>query len=281
MSIVTRFAPSPTGYLHLGHAASALTGFAAARAGQGDFLLRIEDIDAGRCRPAFTEAIIEDLTWLGLVWRGEVRRQSDHLADYAAALDRLVAMDLLYPCFCTRAEIAAAMSAPHGGDGRYPGTCRTLDPAMATARIAQGDAYALRLRTDRAVRRTGALRFHEAGEGWISADPEALGDVVLARKDALCSYHLCVTHDDAAQGVTLVTRGQDLRAVTPIHVLLQHLLGWPTPAYAHHPLLTDQSGRRLAKRDRAATLREMRQAGVTPAGIVKIISCRIGDITSL
>jgi glutamyl-Q tRNA(Asp) synthetase len=281
MSIVTRFAPSPTGYLHLGHAASALIGFEAARVAGGEFLLRIEDIDAGRCRTAYAEAIIEDLAWLGMTWHGEVRRQSEHMADYAAALDDLTARGLLYPCFCTRAEIAAAMSAPHGGDLVYPGICRDLDPAIAAARIARGDAYALRLRTDVAMRLVGALRFHEAGEGWVEADPSVFGDVVLARKDAPCSYHLCVTHDDAMQGITLVTRGQDLRAVTPVHVLLQRLFGWPTPHYAHHPLLTDEAGKRLAKRDRAATLREMRAAGATPAEIVKIISCRIGRITSL
>ncbi|MDD2876547.1 MAG: tRNA glutamyl-Q(34) synthetase GluQRS [Acidiphilium sp.] len=281
MSIVTRFAPSPTGYLHLGHAASALIGFARASNAKGRFLLRIEDIDASRCRPEYTKAIIEDLTWLGITWRDQPHIQSCHMADYRTAIDRLDAMDLLYPCFCSRAEIAAAMGAPHGTETIYPGTCRRLDPAIAADRIAHGDAYALRLRTAAAAARAGTLRYHEDGDGWLTANPNPLGDIVLARKDVPASYHLCVTHDDALQGVTLVTRGADLREATPIHVLLQRLLGWPTPAYAHHPLLTDATGRRLAKRDHAATIRDLRTAGTTPADIRKIISCRIGPIPSL
>lgn len=281
MSIITRFAPSPTGYLHLGHAASALIGFTAARSEGGAFLLRIEDIDAARCRPEFTAAIIEDLTWLGLAWRDPPRLQSLHRAEYRIALAQLEAMNLLYPCFCTRAEINAALGAPHGSDAAYPGTCRSLDPDHAAARIERGDAYALRLSTDDAAARVGALRYHEADAGWITADPLPLGDVVLARKDTPCSYHLCVTHDDALQRVTLVTRGCDLRAATPIHVLLQRLFDWPTPAYAHHDLLTDASGRRLAKRDRAATLRDLRAAGAMPETVLKMISCRIANITSL
>lgn len=281
MSITTRFAPSPTGYLHLGHAAAALIGFEHARAAGGRFLLRIEDIDTARCRACYTEAILADLAWLGLVWDGAPRIQSAHVAAYRAALDQLAAMGLLYPCFCSRAEIAAALGAPHGAGAVYPGTCRHLDPAFAADRMARGDAYALRLRVDAAIRQTGPVRYHEAGEGWISGDAAACGDIVLARKDAPCSYHLCVTHDDALQGVTLVTRGADLRDATPIQVVLQRLFGWPTPGYAHHALLTDAAGRRLAKRDRAATLRDLREGGATPDQVRKIISCRIGNITSL
>ncbi|MCF3946774.1 tRNA glutamyl-Q(34) synthetase GluQRS [Acidiphilium iwatense] len=281
MSIVTRFAPSPTGYLHLGHAASALTGWRRAREAGGRYLLRIEDIDATRCRPEYTTAIVEDLAWLGLDWDGDIRIQSDHMAEYRAALDALDAMGLLYPCFCTRAEITAALGAPHGYDAPYPGICRHLGRSASADRITQGDPFALRLRMDVAIRQAGVLRCHEVGEGWIAADPAPLGDVVLARKDIPASYHLCVTHDDAVQGVTLVTRGADLRAATPIHVLLQRLMGWPVPAYAHHALLTDPAGRRLAKRDRAATLRDLRASGMTQADIKQIISCRIGRIASL
>lgn len=286
LSIVTRFAPSPTGYLHLGHAASALIAHRRAREAGGGFLLRIEDIDRTRCRPDFTAAILEDLASLGLDWDGDVRIQSEHMDDYRGALSALDAMGLLYPCFCTRAEIAAAIaasaSAPHGPDAPYPGTCRTIDPVLAADRIASGTPYALRLRMDTAFARCASsrLRYHEDGQGWLAADPRPAGDIVLARKDVPASYHLCVTHDDALQGVTLVTRGEDLRSATPIHVLLQALFGWPTPAYAHHKLLTDETGRRLAKRDRALTLRALRAEGVTPAEIREMISCRIAGTAS-
>ncbi|MFO1057479.1 MAG: tRNA glutamyl-Q(34) synthetase GluQRS, partial [Dongiaceae bacterium] len=223
---VTRFAPSPTGLLHLGHAASALTGWRAARAVPGGrFLLRIEDIDRTRCRPAFTAAILEDLAWLGLDWEQPVRIQSAHLADYAAALARLEALGVLYPCFCTRAaiaaEIAAAAVAPHGGEPVYPGLCRGLDPAAAAARRAAGEPHALRLDAARAAALAGPLAWEEEGEGRVAVDPAALGDVVLARKDIGTSYHLAVTVDDALQGVTLVTRGRDLYAATHVHRLLQ------------------------------------------------------------
>lgn len=269
--IVTRFAPSPTGLLHLGHAHSALAGWRRARAAGGRFLLRLEDIDPGRCRPEFADAIREDLAWLGLDWDGEVRVQSAHLPEYRAALDRLAARGLLYPCFCTRAEIAravaASLSAPHGPDGPpYPGTCRALPEPERTARMARGEAHALRLDMGRALALAPAgLSFAEDGEGRLRCDPAPFGDVVLARKDAPASYHLCVTHDDALQGVTLVTRGEDLKPATHLHRLLQALMGWPEPAYAHHRLLTDAAGRRLAKRDRAATLRDLRAAGASPA----------------
>jgi glutamyl-Q tRNA(Asp) synthetase len=272
--IVTRFAPSPTGLLHLGHAHSALFGWRLARAAPGGrFLLRLEDIDPGRCRAEFAAAIREDLAWLGLDWDGEVRVQSAHLAEYRAALDALAARGLLYPCFCTRAEIArevaAAAQAPHGPDGPlYPGTCRHLSAEERAARIARGEAYALRLDMARALAAVPwPLSYEERGEGRLRCDPARFGDVVLARKDVPASYHLCVTHDDALQGVTLVTRGEDLRPATDLHRLLQALMGWPEPAYAHHRLLTDARGRRLAKRDRAATLRDLRAAGRSPAEV--------------
>jgi glutamyl-Q tRNA(Asp) synthetase len=273
MEIVTRFAPSPTGYLHLGHAFAALTAWRRAREAGGRFLLRLEDIDPGRCRPEFADAILEDLAWLGLDWDGEVRVQSRHLTEYRATLDGLAARGLVYPCFCTRAdiarEVAASASAPHGPDGPlYPGTCRRLDPAIRAARIAAGEPHALRLDMARALGSIPApLDYEEEGEGRIACAPARFGDVVLARKDAPASYHLCVTHDDALQGVTLVTRGSDLRAATDVHRLLQALMNWPVPRYAHHPVLTDPTGRRLAKRDHAATLSALRAAGTTAAEV--------------
>jgi glutamyl-Q tRNA(Asp) synthetase len=274
MSIVTRFAPSPTGYLHLGHALSALSAWRHAREAGGCFLLRIEDIDPGRCRPEFAAAIEEDLAWLGLDWDGPVRVQSAHLPEYRAALDALAARGLLYPCFCTRteilAEVAASANAPHAPDGSplYPGTCRLLPAAQRLARMASGERFALRLDMARALAAApGPLYFQEAGEGAIACDPAQFGDVVLARKDAPASYHLCVTHDDALQGVTLVTRGVDLKPATHLHRLIQALMGWPTPRYAHHRMLTDASGRRLAKRDKAATLRDLRAEGRSPEAV--------------
>ncbi|MDD9878065.1 MAG: tRNA glutamyl-Q(34) synthetase GluQRS [Magnetovibrio sp.] len=268
----TRFAPSPTGLLHLGHAYSAL--FAQARAAEagGDMLLRIEDIDRGRCRPAFEQAILDDLAWLGLAWPAPVRRQSDHMADYADALARLQAQDLIYPCFCTRreiqAEIAAAGNAPHGPDGPlYPGTCRGIGAAERDDRIAAGAAHALRLRVDEAGRRAGPLAWHDAGRGEIAADPGRFGDVVLARKDTPTSYHLAVTVDDHLQGVTLVTRGDDLFEATHVHRLLQALLDFHVPAYHHHRLVTGADGRRFAKRDKAMTLASLREDGRTPAEV--------------
>jgi glutamyl-Q tRNA(Asp) synthetase len=271
-AIVTRFAPSPTGYLHLGHVRSALEGWRAAREAGGRFLLRLEDIDQTRCRDEFASAIIEDLTWLGLGWDGPIRRQSKHFADYRAALARLEAAGLLYPCFCTRreiqAEIARAGGAPQGEvEAPYPGTCRHLGVAERAERRTLAPDYALRLDVAAAMARTGPLAWSEDGRR-VEADPAALGVVVLARKEMPTSYHLAVTVDDALQGVTLVTRGADLFAATHIHRLLQALLGLPTPQYRHHPLLTDAEGRRLAKRDGALTIRAMRQAGMTPAEIL-------------
>lgn len=267
--IVTRFAPSPTGYLHVGHAASALTGWRAAQEAGGRFLLRIEDIDATRCRPEFERAIYEDLAWLGLSWEEPVRRQSEHMTDYARALAQLDRLGVLYPCFCTRqeiaAEIAAAANAPHGPDGPlYPGTCRALASGERAARIARGLPYALRLDAAAAARVAGPLTWEEQDRGAVAVEPGALGDAVLARKEVASSYHLAVTVDDALQGVTLVTRGQDLFHATHLHRLLQTLLGVATPRYRHHMLLTSADGRRLAKRDGALTIRALRAAGQTP-----------------
>lgn len=287
MMLVTRFAPSPTGFLHLGHAHSALTGWHAAKAAGGRFLLRIEDIDTGRCRPAFEEAIFEDLAWLGLDWERPVRRQSEHMDDYADALNHLDRLGVLYPCFCTRkeilAEVAAAGRAPHGPDGPlYPGTCRAFSPAERKARIAAGAPYALRLDAAKAAALTGPLSWTEAETGTVPVDPTLLGDVVLARKDVAASYHLAVTVDDALQGVTLVTRGQDLFHATHVHRLLQALLGLGTPTYHHHRLLTDAAGRRLAKRDEALTLRALRAAGKTPDEVRAMAGfCGTGPETDL
>jgi glutamyl-Q tRNA(Asp) synthetase len=268
--IVTRFAPSPTGHLHLGHAFSALFAWRRARDAGGRFLLRLEDIDPARCRPEFASAMLEDLAWLGIDWDGEVRVQSQHLAEYRAALDLLDARELLYPCFCTRADIQQSSAAPHTPDGAplYPGTCRALPADERAARIAAGVPHALRLDMQRALQRLrDTLTFEEEGEGTVICHPERFGDVVLARKDAPASYHLCVTLDDALQGITLVTRGEDLKSATHLHRLLQTLMSWPEPRYAHHRLLTDASGRRLAKRDRAATLRDLRESRRTPAEV--------------
>ncbi|MGE5505287.1 MAG: tRNA glutamyl-Q(34) synthetase GluQRS [Actinomycetota bacterium] len=270
MTTCTRFAPSPTGEMHLGHAHSALFAHRAAEGGR--FLVRIEDIDPGRCRPAFTEAILADLAWLGLDWEQPVRRQSEHFDDYRAALARLEGMGLLYPCFCTRRdiqdEVARAGHAPHGPEGvPYPGTCRRLDHALAAERMAAGEAFALRLDVARAAALAGPLTWVDRDRGPMAAEPQMFGDVVLARKDTPASYHLAVTVDDAIQGVTLVTRGEDLLLASHLHRLLQALLGLPVPEWRHHRLLTDADGRRLAKRDRALTLRALREAGHSPAQV--------------
>jgi glutamyl-Q tRNA(Asp) synthetase len=265
---VTRFAPSPTGYLHLGHAHSALVGWHKARAETGRFLLRIEDIDPARCRPEFEAAILEDLGWLGLEWEQPVRRQSDHLADYQGALDRLRRLGVLYPCFCSRKDIAAAVSAPHGPEGPiYPGTCRALPAELAQARQERGDPYALRLDVAKARAMMGPVTFQDQREGTVEARPETLGDVVLARRDAPASYHLCVTVDDHLQGVTLVTRGVDLFHATHIHRLLQAILDLNIPTYLHHLLLTNAAGERLSKRDGAVAIRALRQAGRSAAEV--------------
>lgn len=265
----TRFAPSPTGYLHLGHAFAAR--FAAER-GQR-FLLRLEDIDATRCKPEFSDSILEDLAWLGLSWEPDVWHQSQRLAAYQSALDCLRERDLLYPCFCTRkeiqAEIAAMGGAPHPGlDGpAYPGTCRQLSPSERDQRLADGQAHCWRLDTARAAAQAGHLTWHNREAGPQTADLSQVGDVVLARKDTPSAYHLAVVVDDAAQGVSLVTRGLDLRAATHLHRLLQALLALPVPCYAFHPLLLDAAGQRFAKRNQSATIRAMREAGHCPADV--------------
>jgi len=250
----------------------------AARRCGGRFLLRLEDIDPSRCRREYAVAIQQDLAWLGVEWDGPVRTQSEHLTEYQTALDELKRRGLLYPCFCTRAdiarEIAGSTAAPHAPDGNsvYPGTCRTLSATQREDRIAAGTPFALRLDMAEALRRVAlsyaCLTYQEATAGSVICRPERFGDVVLARKDAPASYHLCVTHDDALQGVTLVTRGVDLKPATDLHRLIQALMGWPAPNYAHHPLLLDRYGKRLAKRDQAATLRAMRDAGVTAQEII-------------
>jgi glutamyl-Q tRNA(Asp) synthetase len=274
MAIVTRFAPSPTGYLHLGHAYSAWVAWDAARRAGGRFLVRLEDIDPQRCRPAFAAAALEDLEWLGLRWDGEVRVQSAHLDEYRAVLDGLRVRGLIYPCFCSRAdiarEVAAAAGAPQGPEGpMYPGTCRELPAELAAARVAAGELHAWRLDLAAALRGAPVLRFHEEGAGWVAVDARLFGDVVLGRREVPASYHLCVTHDDARQGVSLVTRGEDLRAATHLHVVLQHVMGWPTPAYAHHRLVFGADGMRLAKRDGAASVRGLRAAGVAAGEVLR------------
>lgn len=258
---VTRFAPSPTGRLHLGHAFSAIQAHDRARGAGGRFLLRIEDIDTGRSRPAHVAAIEADLRWLGLDRDGPVLFQSGRLPVYAAALAQLRELGLLYPCFCTRAEIAAAAAAPHGPSEIYPGTCRALSRAGRAARVAAGHGHALRLDMAAAVALTGPLDWHDEIAGAIAADPMAHGDVVLARKDAAASYHLAVTLDDAAQGISHVVRGVDLFAATHVHRVVQALLGLPTPIYRHHPLVSGADGVRLAKRHDAPSLESGRLTG--------------------
>jgi glutamyl-Q tRNA(Asp) synthetase len=311
---VTRFAPSPSGHLHLGHAHAALFAWGRARAAGGRFLLRMEDIDAGRCRAEFEDDLVDDLAWLGsglssglssglenFQWEQPVRRQSDCLDDYAEALARLDGMGLLYPCFCSRAEIRAEIEAavsaphghphglPHGPDGPlYPGLCLGLGAEERQARQRGGESYALRLDMAKAIKQAvemagagmdgGGLEWRDlgkgagkgAGKGLIAARPEIHGDVVLARKDIATSYHLAVTLDDHIQGVTLVTRGEDLFDATHLHRLLQALLGLNVPDYHHHGLITGPDGKRLATRDRAATLRGLREDGVTPEAARKM-----------
>ncbi|HTP82143.1 MAG TPA: tRNA glutamyl-Q(34) synthetase GluQRS [Alphaproteobacteria bacterium] len=265
MTQVTRFAPSPTGRLHLGHAYAALFARQEARASKGRFLLRIEDIDTLRCKPEFEAGITEDLEWLGFTWETPVRRQSEHLAEYQEALDRLGRDGFLYPCFCTRAEIRAEIAragAAHGPDGPlYPGLCRALDPGERAARQAAGEPYALRLDVAKATAAAGEIFFRDYRQGRIRATPEVLGDVVLARKDVPTSYHLAATLDDHAQGVTLVTRGADLFAATHVHRLLQALLGLKTPEYHHHKLIFGNDGQKLSKTAQAPSLKSLREAG--------------------
>jgi glutamyl-Q tRNA(Asp) synthetase len=279
----TRFAPSPTGYLHLGHAYAAVQASQLAKRTGGRFLVRVEDTDLGRCRPEFEEAIFEDLAWLGLEWVKPVRRQSAPFDDYPAALGRLKALGCVYPCFCTRrdieAEFRASLGAPQGPDGPlYAGTCRGLADDERRVRLVRGDSHAWRIDIARAVELIGAvLAFDERGggpggeHGRIIVEPALFGDFVLARKDTPASYHLAVVVDDALQGVTTVTRGNDLFASAHIQRVLQSLLGLPEPAYAHHRLILDAQGKRLAKRDNATTLRHMRAQGVTIGEIYEML----------
>jgi glutamyl-Q tRNA(Asp) synthetase len=279
---VFRFAPSPNGALHLGHAFAALTDYALCRAAGGRFLLRIEDIDRTRCRPEFEAGIHDDLAWLGLEWEAPVRRQSEHMGDYAAALDRLRAMGLIYPAFLSRSEIAAAArdpAWPRDPDGAplYPGHDRDLAPAEAERRIAEGAAFAFRLDMKRAMAAAGPLSWREEGAGpagetgTVAAEPWLWGDVILARRETPTSYHLSVVVDDAAQGMTHVVRGRDLFHATAIHVLLQRLLGLPSPVYHHHRLITDEAGRKLAKSAGDTSLRALREAGMTADDVKRMV----------
>jgi glutamyl-Q tRNA(Asp) synthetase len=281
-----RFAPSPNGHLHLGHALSALIDFEMAHAAGGRFLLRIEDIDASRCRPEFEAAIFEDLAWLGIAWEEPVRRQSEHLGDYRAALAKLEAQGLVYPSFESRAEIAQLVAQreakapwPRDPDGAplYPGLAKRFGAQERESRIAAGEPYALRLDMNAAVARTGALTWVEIGADpaeqheTLMAQPEAWGDVVLARKETPTSYHLSVVVDDALQGVTHVVRGQDLQQATSVHRVLQALLGLPIPLYHHHRLVLDAEGRKLSKSTRATALRELRAQGSSSSDIRRIV----------
>jgi glutamyl-Q tRNA(Asp) synthetase len=263
--IVTRFAPSPTGLLHSGSAYSALFAYEIARRAEGRFLLRIENIDSGRCRPEHERAMLEDLAWLGLSWEEPVRRQSEHMPEYRAAIAKLDAAGVLYPCFCTRADIAQAASAPHGVEPVYPGTCRGLTRDEVAARQARGDSFALRLNARKAMALTGPLSWTDRARGRFTV--AIADDVVLARKDIGTSYHLAVTLDDHLQGVTLVTRGEDLLPATPIHRLLQALLGLDVPDWHHHRLVQDDSGARLAKRKNAISIRSLRKSGESPSAL--------------
>jgi len=286
MTPVFRFAPSPNGYLHLGHALSALFNFDLARRCGGRFLLRIEDIDVTRCRPKFEQAIYDDLAWLGIDWETPVRRQSDHLADYRAALDRLAGLGLIYPAFESRAAIRRLVEEreasgpwPRDPDGVpiYPGTARSLPSDVRGQLLRSGVPYALRLDMEAAFARVPDLTWIEGGEGpagergLVVAQPQAWGDVILARKEMPTSYHLSVVVDDALQGVTEVVRGQDLFHATSVHRLLQHLLGVLPPAYRHHGLIRDAAGRKLAKSTKATALRELRAGGTTPADIRRMV----------
>jgi glutamyl-Q tRNA(Asp) synthetase len=285
---VFRFAPSPNGYLHLGHALSALVNFEMARASGGRMLLRIEDIDATRCRPEYEQAIYDDLAWLGIAWEQPVRRQSAYFGDYRGALEKLEAQGLVYPSFESRAEIAQLIAGaererhghwPRDPDGAplYPGNAKKLEPAERASRIASGAPYALRLDMNAAVARVGTLTWVEVGtqpdeeHETLLARPDVWGDVVLARKETPTSYHLSVVMDDALQGVTHVVRGEDLQASTAVHRLLQELLGVPAPHYHHHRLILDEAGHKLSKSTQATGLRELRAQGMTPSDVRRAI----------
>jgi len=281
-TVVSRFAPSPTGYLHLGHAYSALLSYEQAKDSGGEFLLRIEDIDQGRSRKEFEQQIFDDLEWLGLSWAMPVRRQSEHFEDYKAALNTLSSMGLVYPCFCTRkdiqVEVQAAGGAPHGPDGLiYPGTCRNLSDDDCSAMIDEGKPHSYRLNMKKSLGLTDTLKWQDAIAGNMTAEPEKFGDIVIARKDTPTSYHLAVTVDDHIQGVTLVTRGRDLFEATDIHCLLQQLLNLNAPIYHHHPLVCDNDGDRLAKRNDSLSIKALREEGASPADIRRMISEGLHD----
>ena len=270
--IVTRFAPSPTGRLHLGHSFSAALGHSKARESGGRFLLRIEDLDQSRARPEFIDDIFEDLRWLGLDWDEPVVKQSDRTEAYEEALEQLRQRGLVYACFCTRADIAQSLTAPHGDAATsYPGTCRTLpdDPERRAASL-----HCWRLDSGKALEIAGLPSWTETDDRRFEADSSQIGDAILARKDAPSSYHLSCVVDDSATGVTMVVRGADLRHSTPIQRLLQHLLGLAEPTYLHHPLVTHEDGRRLAKRDLAPTLAAMRDAGIDGSQLVAKLLAR-------
>jgi glutamyl-Q tRNA(Asp) synthetase len=286
MPPVFRFAPSPNGFLHLGHAYSALLNYDAARASGGRLLLRIEDIDTIRCRPEFEAAIYEDLAWLGIAWEAPVRRQSEHFADYRKAIEQLTTRGLIYPSFESRTEIARLVAQqeanapwPRDPDGAplYPGTAKLLAPDERARLLASGAPYALRLDMAAACALADELGWTERGEGpagesgAVTARPQVWGDVILARKETPTSYHLCVVIDDALQGVSEVVRGQDLFWSTSVHLLLQRLLDLPQPAYRHHRLILDSERRKLSKSAEAMALRELRAGGTTPAEIRRLV----------
>ncbi len=278
--IITRFAPSPTGHLHLGHAYSALFSEKQARAAGGQFLLRIENIDTVRSKPEYEDAIIEDLSWLGIKWEGQVRRQSDHFDEYESIIKELEERNLIYPCYCSRKEILIEIQnsnfAPHNTYSKsegplYPGTCRTLTKEQSKRKSDQGQSFALRLNSTLAIKTAkksnDPLIWKDVRKGDIEVSSDLLGDVVLARKETPASYHLAVTLDDHLQGVTLVTRGEDLFSSTHVHRILQALLKLDTPTYYHHPLLKGDDGRRLAKRDNSISIRSLRRDGKTPGQV--------------
>lgn len=274
---ITRFAPSPSGHLHLGHAYSALLAYRAARKNGGRFLLRIEDIDSTRCKAEFEECIYKDLAWLGLDWEQPVRRQSDHFDDYRKAIEILDGLGVLYPCFCTRKDITREIKesgrAPHGPEGvLYSGTCREFSKAERDRRIETGTAYALRLDVAKALERVASpLTFHDKAKGQVSAEPKLLGDVVIARKDVMTSYHLSVIVDDHLQGITNIIRGEDLFHSTHVHRLLQALLGHSSSQYHHHGLLVGEDGKRFAKRDKSLTLKFLRESGTALEDVVNMM----------
>ncbi|MGK0189614.1 MAG: glutamyl-Q tRNA(Asp) synthetase [Verrucomicrobiales bacterium] len=276
MSARTRFAPSPSGLLHLGHACSALAAWEVAGARCDQFILRIEDIDGTRCKQEFEVAIYEDLTWLGLSWNAPVMRQSERAAVYASALDQLKELAVIYPCFCTRREIqeeiARSVQAPHGPDGAlYPGICKSLSNAERQRRQGNGESHAWRLDAAAAAAHTGPLQWTDLQHGKVGVDLSLLGDVVIARKDIGTSYHLAVVVDDAAQGVEVIVRGNDLYHATHVHRMLQQLLALPVPHWQHHPLICDENGQRLAKRSDARSIRNYRESGVTQQQVFELI----------